>query len=297
MVAYAAAAALQPEPILTIDPRHRLVEGVASDGSTIFVSSVLDRQILACRTTCRTLAILPPGLHPFGLAWDATRKRLWVAADCPQGVPGIKPCNSGALVGLTAGGRLMTRISPLSGSFHPGDVSASAKGVFVSDSQSGAVYGFGRSGYSLVPLIRPGVGKSAQGTAVSEDGKRLLVSDFALGIATVDLSTRNRTLLPRPDGKPLRGVDGLAVCGSIYYGIYNGTAPGALLAITPGEGGLTMEQPLGDASLSDPTQIASDGKRLLLVIGSGWGDIDKQPTRETGAEIVAVPIKPDCHVE
>ena len=261
------------------------------------MSSVLDRQILACRTSCRTLTTLPAGLHPFGLAWDATRKRLWIAADCPQGVPGIKPCNGGALVGLTAAGRLMTRVSPLTGSFHPGDVSASAKGVFVSDSQSGAVYGFGRSGYSLVPVIKPGVGKSAQGTAVSADGKRLLVADYAQGIATVDLATRERTLLPRPDGKALRGVDGLAVCGSTYYGIYNGTAPGALLAITVRDTGATVAQPLGDASLLDPTQIASDGKRLLVVTGSGWTDMDKQLTRTSGATIVAVPLTAGCRVE
>ncbi len=60
LLAMAAAAAVQPpQAVLTIDPNHRLVEGVASDGTTIWVSSVLDRQILACRTTCRTLATLP----------------------------------------------------------------------------------------------------------------------------------------------------------------------------------------------------------------------------------------------
>jgi hypothetical protein len=201
------------------------------------------------------------------------------------------------LVGLTEGGRLMTRVSPLSGTFHPGDVSASPKGVFVSDSQSGAVYGFGRSGYSLVPLVRPGVGKSAQGTAVSEDEKRLLVADYSQGIATVDLSTRDRTLLPRQDGKSLRGVDGLTVCGSTYYAIYNGTAPGALLAISVDGAGLAVEQPLGDTALSDPTQIASARKRLLIVTGSGWADIDKQPTRTSGATIVEVPLTSDCKVQ
>jgi DNA-binding beta-propeller fold protein YncE len=190
----------------------------------------------------------------------------------------------------------MTRIAPLSGSFHPGDVSASSTGVFVSDSRSGAVYGFGKSGYSLVPLIRPGVGRSAQGTAVSPDGKRLLVADYGVGIGLVDLATRTRTLLPRQDGKSLRGVDGLAVCGSTYYGIYNGGAPGALLAIWPGETDLRMEQPLGDTSLSDPTQVAFDGKRLLIVTGSGWADIDKQPARTLGATILAVPITSACTV-
>lgn len=271
-----------------------MVEGVASDGSTVFVSSVLDRQILACRTTCRTIATLPAGLYPFGLAWDATRHRLWVAADCPKGVAGIKPCDRGALVGLTAGGKLMTRMTPLTGSFHPGDVSAGSRGVFASDSQNGAVYGFGKSGFSLVPLIKPGIGKSAQGTALSEDGKHLLVADYSEGVGEVDLTTRTRTILPRVDGKPLRGIDGMAVCGSAYFGIYNGGSPGMLVGIAPGDGALGFEQL---ATISDPTQVAYDGKQLLIVSGSGWADVEKEPARAAGATIVAIPLTPDCKAQ
>ena len=78
-----AAAAAQPSVVLTIAPSHQLVEGVATDGSTIFVSSVLDRQILACQKTCHTIATLPEPLHPLGIAWDWGRKLVWIAADCP----------------------------------------------------------------------------------------------------------------------------------------------------------------------------------------------------------------------
>ncbi|HEY7006115.1 MAG TPA: hypothetical protein VH392_06475, partial [Sphingomicrobium sp.] len=88
MLAFAAAMAAQPQTLLNIDPKHRIVEGVASDGKTIWVSSVLDRQILACRSTCRVLVTLPQGLHPFAIAWDASQDRLWIAADCPPGVAG-----------------------------------------------------------------------------------------------------------------------------------------------------------------------------------------------------------------
>jgi DNA-binding beta-propeller fold protein YncE len=218
------AAALQLPTVLTIDPRHRLVEGVASDGATIWVSSILDRQVLACRTSCRSFATLPAPVHPFGIAWDATRKRLWIAADCPTGVAGIKPCDRGALIGFDPSGRMRTRIAPPSGSFHPGDVSAAPGGVFVSDSQNGAAYRLAKGDHSLSPVIPPSVGSSGQGSAVDPDGKRLLVADYAQGMAVVDLATGKRTILPRQDGKPLRGVDGLARCGSTYYGIYNSTS-------------------------------------------------------------------------
>ena len=295
-LALAAATAVQPQTVLTIDPRHRLVEGVASDGTTIWVSSLLDQQILACRATCRTIATLPAPLHPFAIAWDAGRKRLWVAADCPPGIAAIKSCERGALIALNRAGRVVTRIATASGSFHPGDVSASAAGVFVSDSQNGAVYQLGKTGYSLTRVIPPGIGKSGQGTSVDADGQTLLVADYSQGIATVDLATGVRTLLPRSNGKPLRGIDGLTRCGGIYYGIYNGTSPGTLVAIEPGPTGLTINQPMGeDGSFPDPTQIAYDGKRLLIVADSGWATIDRPDfKRAAGAAIVAVPLSADC---
>jgi DNA-binding beta-propeller fold protein YncE len=286
-----AAASAQPQTVLTIDPTHRLVEGVASDGTTIWVSSILDRQVLACRKTCRTLATLPSGLHPFALAWDAGAKRLWVAADCPPKVPGIAACERGALIGLDRNGRVQTRIAPVAGSFHPGDVSAAPGGVFVSDSQNGAVYRLSKLGHSLAPVIAPGIGKSGQGSALDADGKQLLVADYSQGVALVDLASGERRLLPRQDGKPLRGVDGLTRCGATYYGIYNGSAPGTLLAITLTGEGLRFEEPLAEVTLPDPTQVAFDGKRLLIVADSGWASVDKQDVpRSAGTPIVAVPV-------
>jgi len=266
---------------------------VASDGRTIWVSSILDRQILACRSACRTLTTLPEGLHPFALAWDGAQKRLWVAADCPPGVAGIQPCERGALIGLDRHGRIRARVAPPSGSFHSGDVSASGAGVFVSDSQNGAIYRL--KGKHLVAVIAPGVGKSGQGTAPSADGRRLLVADYSQGVATVDLVGGARTILKRANGKPLRGIDGIVRCGSIYYGIYNGENPGTLIAMEPAAGTLALDQPLGDdGSLDDPTQIAFDGKRLLIVEKSGWAELAKPGRRSSGTRILAIPLEADC---
>ena len=294
-LALAAAAAAQAETVLTIDPRHRIVEGVASDGKTIWVSSILDRQILACRTTCRTIATLPAPLHPFAIAWDESRKRLWVAADCPPGVAAIKPCERGALVALDERGRIQTRIAPAAGAFHPGDVSVTDGRVFVSDSQNGQVFGLLPTGRTIMAANLPGDGKSGQGTALTPDGANLVVADYSRGVSLVDLASLKTTILPRQDGKPLRGVDGLTRCGSTYYGIYNGVTPGALVTFTVGATGLTADLPLGQGSLPDPTQIAYDGKRLLIVADSGWATIDKSGfVRSTGAPIVAIPLGVDC---
>jgi len=291
-LAFAAATAIQPQPILTIDPKHRLIEGIASDGRTIWVSSVLDHQILACRSACRVFATLPRRLYPFAIALDAETGSLWVAADCPPKTSMIKPCHGGALIRLDRRGRVRMQIEPELGTFHPGDVSVFTAGVFVSDGRNGAVYFLGRTAGVLKAVVKVGVGKSGQGMALDGSGSRLLVSDYGDGIALIDLATGTRTLLLRHDGKPQRGVDGLVRCGSTYYGIYNGNAPGALIAISPTESALSVDEV---AELQDPTQLTYDGERVLIVTRSGWESIDKPRSRRvSGARILAMPATKDC---
>ena len=287
-------AAAAPQTILVIPPEHRLVEGVASDGRTIFISSILDRQILACQAKCRILATLPPGLHPMGMAWDAARKRLWVAADCPA-LPGIAKCDRGALVELDASGKLWRQLVPSEANFRPGDVSVGQGAVFVSDSLNGAVYRLRARNKALDTIIAPGAGKSAQGTVLDRSGKHLIVADYALGITSVDLGKGARTLLPRQDGKPLRGIDGLVRCGDSYVGVYNAITPGSLVTFRMRPGGIEYGELIDKLQLPDPTQIAFDGKRLLVVADSGWkGAGEPNSTRTTGATILAIPLGADC---
>jgi len=114
-------------------------------------------------------------------------------------------------------------------------------------------------------------------------------------VRVIDLAAFKTTVLPRQDGKPLRGIDGLVRCGSTYYGIYNGAAPGLLVAFTRTAQGIAFSQPLGEVTLPDPTQIAYDGKRLLIVADSGWATIEKPEfVRTQGTPIVAVPLSRDC---
>lgn len=297
-----AAAALQVQPILTIDPSHRIVEGIASDGNTIWVSSIFDRKVLACQTGagthCRTLLTLPVGLGPFGMAWDATRERLWIGADCPPNSSGKPSCDRGAIFAVDRKGRIKTRIATTSGPFHPGDVSASAAGVFVSDSQNGAVYRLSSKGSGLDTLLAPGVGKSGQGSTVSADGKTLMLADYSKGVAAIDLADGSRTLLPRAGDKPLRGIDGLVRCGSTYYGVYNGATPGTIIAITRNGNEIAIDQPLGEVTLPDPTQLALVGDRLLVVADAGWAAMEKKDfVRTQGAVISAIDLPGGCNTQ
>lgn len=281
-------AADAPETIYFAPVQHRLVEGVATDGTTVWLSSVLDRTILVRRAGSDTRMAMPAGtLHPLGLAWDTRRNWLWVATDCPD-LPGVAKCESGALVALDRNGRLKARLSPGAG-FHPGDVSAAGGDVFVSDGLNGAVYRL--RGRALDPLIAPGVARSAQGTALTADGKQLIVADYGRGVAAIDLKTRTRTLLPMAGGKPVRGLDGLVRVGEEYYAVHNGSSPGSLVRFRISGAQIDVAVVHRGTPLADPTQLARDGSRLLVVADAGWPGASKpeQPPRG-GDTLVAFPL-------
>ena len=289
----AVAAVAEHNVVIVVPPEHRLVEGVASDGSTIWATSVLDRQIVACTKSCRTLATLPQGLHPLGIAWDWGRKLLWIAADCPE-LPGIARCKSGALVAIGPNGKLRGTIAP-KGGFHPGDVSVSRSGVFVSDSHNGLVYGLLPGRRELRAINRPGDGRSAQGTSLAPSGTDVIVADYSRGIGRIDLKTTATKWLPGPDGKPLQGVDGLVRCGETYVGVHNGTSPGRVLTIEVRPDAIHYAQLAVGQPFPDPTQIAFDGKRLLLVSNAGWEAASKGlAKRSGGAPIVEISLAEGC---
>ena len=114
----AAAAVAEPNVVATVPAEHRIVEGIATNGHAIWVSSVLDRQILECSHGCHTVATLPVGLNPLGIAWDWSRDLLWIAADCPD-LAGITKCSRGALLAFSPTGRIVWRLAP-SADFHRG---------------------------------------------------------------------------------------------------------------------------------------------------------------------------------
>lgn len=290
----AAAAVVQPHVIAVVPREHRIVEGVATNGLEIWVSSVLDRQILQCASTCRTIATLPDGLSPLGIAWDWSRDLIWVAADCPN-LPGIPKCSKGALLAVAPSGKIVWRLAP-STDFHPGDVSVSLHAVFVSDSRNGLVYGLLPRRPGLRPVNRAGAGKSAQGTSLSPSGTDVIVADYARGIGRIDMKSGVTTWLPGQDGKPLKGIDGLVRCGDRYFGIYNGTTPGRLLAINVGPRGIVAHEPEGAPNLPDPTQIAFDGRRLFAVANSGWKDFGKTGSaRAEPTRIIEIPLPNGCN--
>jgi sugar lactone lactonase YvrE len=276
-----AAATAPPSVAFTIPVAHKLIEGIASDGRTFWFSSVIDRTIIAVGDGRSSEWTLPGTVgQPLGMAWDAKRRWLWIATDCLD-LPGLKPCDVGALVAVDRKGRIRQRLAAPA-PFHVGDVSARDGKVFVADSRNGAVYRV--AGEKLVAVVSPGIGKSAQGSALSMDGNSLVVADYAQGITQVDLASGERTLVLL-DGKPLRGMDGLTRAGDWYVGVQNGGSVGRLIAFRIVDGALDVKVLAEGGLLADPTQLLVTPDAILVVADSGWAIADKPGPRPARATI------------
>ena len=67
------------------------------------------------------------------------------------------------------------------------------------------------------------------------------------------------------------------------------------MTFTLGAAGITVDEPLPGLRLPDPTQIAFDGKRLLIVAEAGWEAAGKGAmVRAKGAPIIAIPLSKGC---
>lgn len=261
-----------PQTVLTIPAEYRLIEGVTSDGETIWVSSILDRVIVAHKAgKFRTMAMPEGAGAPFAIAYDARRRWIWIAANCPK-APQVANCSGSWLVAMDREGVIRRKLRPAGDVvFTPGDVSLWQDRV-VSDSANGAVYSCRAHCEALKPLIAPREKSSAQGTAAYDNGKKLLVADYGLGLISVDLATGAETPVLLEDGNKLRGVDGLVADGDGFVAVRNASVPGKAWRFRISAEGKIVDPQIAaeGGAIVDPTQIARTGTRLLIVGDSQW---------------------------
>ncbi len=261
----------------------RLVpEGLAYDAASdsFFVSSVRQRSILRVDRSRRPqpFADRRAGLWAaLGLAVDAPRRRLWVATAAMPEMADALPADEGrsALVALDlATGRAVARYELPAGRPHVlGDVIVGPTGdVFTTDSTSPALYRLPAGGRALEPIAAGEPFVSLQGLALSADGQRLFVADYAKGIFAVELDSRRVRLLDAPRTAGILGIDGLYRAGESLIGVQNGTAPPRLLRLRVEGDRITSVEVVdaGHPAAPDPTLGVVVGNRFFYIGNSQW---------------------------
>ena len=276
-----------------------LTEDIAYDpvARMFYVSSIHRREILAVPMQGAMTEFATADRDTLdgvmALAVDAPRRRLWATtATAPQaeghrsGAP-----TRGAVLRYDLGtGHLMKRYPlPDDGLDHePGDMTLDAAGsAVIADGLSGVVYAIPAATDSLIVLIGHGIFRSPQTPAVLPDG-RILIADYALGIASIDPLSHAVTWLGHSDSVAYSGIDGMYLVGHSLLAIQNGTPNPRIVTFQLDssyrriQSWSVVEQ--STPHLGQPTHGAVVGDTLYFIGNSGWDRFEDDGT-----------IKPDPH--
>jgi hypothetical protein len=216
------------------------------------------------------------------VSFDSTRKVLWMTASAMPGFSGFRKEDSGktSLIALNpTSGKILRRFDlDARGEAVLGDMSISSDGtLFVTDSIGGGVYRLqGQLEAAKLEKIAGGL-FSPQTPILANDGKRLFVADYSIGIAVIDPASGKVTYLSHPMEIAVGTLDGLTLSGDTLIGIQNGTDPERIMRyrLNPDQTAVVSQEVIEQGPhLGDPTHvIVVDGYAYVLA-NVGWGEIN-----------------------
>ena len=173
-----------------------------------------------------------------------------------------------------------------------GDMCVAADGtVYVTDSLGGGVYRV-RGDLNTAHLEKiAGDFISPQTPVLSQDGKRLFVADYSLGIAVIDLNNTSDTrlhYLPHPETVAVTGIDGLYRFENNLIAIQNGTGPHRLMRFTlnPRQtviiSSTVIEQSI--SGRTDATHAVISHGAYYVSTNSGWDKVDDSGHLQKGLQ-------------
>ena len=211
-------------------------EGIAYDplDKVFFLSSLHKRKIVRVRMRTRR----PPIVEDFvsegqdglfstlGMKVDAERRILWVCSSAESFMKdySASDADKAALFKYDLKTRKLIRkyeVGP-----NPrhllNDLALNAEGdVFVTDTATGEIFTVRREKDELEIFIPAGRFHSPNGIAISNDGRKLFISEVPLGVYVVDLKTKRSERLSQSVGISPSGSDGLYFYDNSLIGIIN----------------------------------------------------------------------------
>lgn len=287
VTAVAAPALAGPAPRIAFEvpADYHLIDGIATDGSTFWLSSVKDRVIVERRSGKFRAIPLPADVgRPRGLDYDPRRNMIWIATDCPVGGEGGS-CTTGMLLAIDRNGAIKRRLAPPSGKaadFDQVNISGYndvykagdrlTEQVTVADARTGAIYVCRDECNSLddvASLLAAGKFRNLKDSGVKLDG--------------------NWTPPAKTD---VNDVAGMAFAGS-YTLISQRVAGGRVIAFQRFNGAIHNPKIVAQGSdVPEPGQIATWGTKAWVVADSQWSSYaagTPAPQRPTPIVFISVP--------
>jgi hypothetical protein len=262
-----------------------IIEGIAHRTVTkeFFFGDVHDRCVWRLRSDgsrTRFSSDVDSLLGVFKLVLDEAHGLLWVSTSALPEVAGFNPALKGrgelAALDLTTGRVVRRYPLPADGRDHClGDFLLAPDGtVYLTDSVAPVIWRLVPGGSQLELFLESTAFISLQGIGLLPHRARLVVTDYAMGIALVDLGSREITWLQPALHATLLGLDSLAVQGDTILAVQNGIEPERVVRVLiPSD----LSQParldvLAAAvpNFADLTHFVLFNGRLAVIAGSGW---------------------------
>ena len=233
---------LQPvaasDRLFTLDQLGLIPEGIAYEPKSgrFFLGSMRSGDIYvvdAAGQMSKFATVQHDGkLAAIGMAVDVARGLLWAVGasfDLVEDFDPAAPVRSGAFGFDLLTGQLREKFiadNPTNG-FN--DVAIAPSGDIYLSGDALSVIRAGSTMIETVATSMPIYGSN--GITVRPDGKRLFVSSYPIGIATVDPGTGESYWLQAPDNVSLYGIDGLYWYQGDLIGVQNGVQPWRLIRL------------------------------------------------------------------
>lgn len=278
-------------PAFTLEEKGLITEGLAYDSATgtFYVSSAHKRKILSVdkKGAAREFSSGQDGLWSvMGMKVDAKRRHLWVASTAiPQMMNFTEADKNRTGVfkyDLKTGKLIKKYLLPETTKPHTfGDLAVHPSGdVYVTDSQTPAIYVISRATDALELYAGPEPFGSPQGLDFSADGKYLFVADYGRGIFVSEVKSKKFVKLERPENVSLLGVDGLYFHKGSLIAVQNGSRPHRIVRafLNPAMNRverlevIEANHPLFD----EPTLGVVAGDKFYFIANSQWGSVNEQ---------------------
>ncbi|HSF13465.1 MAG TPA: hypothetical protein VLA50_10890 [Erythrobacter sp.] len=270
----------------TVPAEAGLVESVLSPvpGEVFLVTSITEQTVyLRSPDGSWTRGDIAGANDLSGIAADDIRNLGWIASGNLDGSEERDQGQSGLIRKVASRAETVMLAAPDGVTLS--DLAVGPDGaVYASDPMGGGIYTVVPDARQISELIAPGTFRSPQGLAVSEDGRRLYISDYRYGLAVLDIAIGAVSRLASDVPAALDGVDGLWRHGNQLIAIQNGTSPMRISAFTLSDDGnriighRVLEQ--AHPEWTEPLGGSIADSALYYVATGQWDRYDKGVLRE-----------------
>lgn len=298
----------QVRTVATVDRKWPMPEAVAQDPDSgrLFVGTVRDGLVLVRAPGADDFEVFADpekvaGLEAvFALHVDAERGQLWVATGGASQYRDYRASDYGrtALIrlDLETGEKLGEhRVLPDGVPHLLGAITQAADGtVYAADSLAPVVFRLLPGAERPEPWVAQPSFTGLRGIALSEDERRLYVSDYELGVYFFELGDEVKTFrLGAPETLNLGGIDGLYRWRNSLVVIQNGISPERVLRLDLSEDGTVVEQiaaiAVAQPEFDIPTWGTMAGDDLVFLGASHWQHVDSRG-RALTPPLAGVPV-------